>query len=152
MNNPRRGMTLIVKTVARLTTGLILLFAVYSIINEQMRPGGGFPGGIIFALALILLLLSFGKAGVLEKLPEEINRFVEGAIAIISSALILLAGSYFLFNLIYPANPHRPFSLGIVPFCNFAIAINVGLGLFTVFSAMVLFKSKINDLKDKDKN
>ena len=138
-------MTLIVKTVARLTAGLILLFAVYSIINEQMRPGGGFPGGVIFALCLILLLLSYGKGGILEKLPEELNKFIEETISVISAALFLLAGGYFLYNILSGSNPHKPFSIGIVPFCNFVIAINVGLGLFSVFSAMVLFRSRVKD-------
>ena len=144
-------MTLIVKTVARLSAGLIFLFAVYSIINEQMRPGGGFPGGVIFALGLILLLLSYGKGGILEKLPDELNKFIESTISVISAALILLAGGYFLYNILSGPSPHKPFSIGIVAFCNLVIAINVGLGLFSVFSAMVLFKSRVKDIKQTQK-
>ena len=144
-------MSVIVKTIARLTSGLIFLFAAYSIIDEQLRPGGGFPGGIIFALCLILLLLSYGKGGVLEKLPDELNKFIERTVSVISVALLLLAGGYFLYNILSGPYQLRPFSIGIVPFCNFFIAINVGLGLFSVFSAMVLFRSRVKETKQSQK-
>ncbi len=38
------GMTLIVKTITRLTVGLILLFGIYIVLHGHLSPGGGFAG------------------------------------------------------------------------------------------------------------
>lgn len=49
-----KGMTLIVKTVTRLTLGFILLYGIYISLNGHISPGGGFAGGVIVALSLCI--------------------------------------------------------------------------------------------------
>ena len=53
------GMTLIVKTITRLTVGLILLFGIYIVSHGHLTPGGGFAGGAVIASGFILLSLAF---------------------------------------------------------------------------------------------
>ena len=56
-----KGMTLIVKTVTRMTLGFILLYGIYLALNGRISPGGGFVGGVIISLAFIHIMLAFGK-------------------------------------------------------------------------------------------
>jgi len=42
-----KGMSLIVKTITRLTVGLILLYGIYIVLHGHVSPGGGFAGGVI---------------------------------------------------------------------------------------------------------
>ena len=41
-----QGMSLIVKTITRLTVGLIILYGIYIVLHGHVSPGGGFAGGI----------------------------------------------------------------------------------------------------------
>ncbi|MBU3958757.1 MAG: hypothetical protein KKE91_02725, partial [Candidatus Omnitrophica bacterium] len=61
MQNKEPGMTLIVKTITRLTVGLILLYGIYIVLHGHLTPGGGFAGGVIIALSFVHLMLAFGK-------------------------------------------------------------------------------------------
>ena len=48
-----KGMTLIAKTITRLTLGLILLFGFYIFLHGHISHGIGFAGGVIVALGFI---------------------------------------------------------------------------------------------------
>lgn len=61
-------MTLIVKTVTRLTLGFIFLYGVYVTLNGHASPGGGFAGGVIVALSFVHIMLAFGKEVALKGL------------------------------------------------------------------------------------
>jgi multicomponent Na+:H+ antiporter subunit B len=137
---PKAGMTLIVKTITRLTVGLILLFGIYIVLHGHLTPGGGFAGGVIIALSFIHLMLAFGKGIALKKLSEVRASFLEslGAILFLSIAILGFAAGYFFLNF-FPdkGEPFSFFSAGIIPLCNIAISFKVGAGLFAVFVALV---------------
>jgi len=134
------GMTLIVKTITRLTVGLILLYGIYIVTHGHLSPGGGFAGGVIIALSFIHLMLAFGKDLALEKLSRGVASFLEnlGAIMFLTIALLGFVGGYFFFNFFFKGKPFDLFSAGIIPLCNVAICLKVGAGLFAVFVALVL--------------
>ena len=140
----QKGMTLIVKTITRLTVGLILLYGIYIILHGHVSPGGGFAGGVIVALSFIHLMLAFGREVALKKLPQSLASFFEGfgAVMFLSIALLGLFGGYFFLNFINKGEPFRLFSAGIIPLCNIAICLKVGAGLFAIFLAMVFLKIK----------
>ena len=135
-------MSLIVKTITRLTVGLILLYGIYIVLHGHVSPGGGFAGGVIIALSFVHLMLAYGKEVALKKLPKGVMSFFEGmgAIIFLSIALIGFASGYFFINFISKGEPFRLFSAGIIPFCNIAISLKVGAGLFAIFVALVLLK------------
>ncbi len=139
---PKKGMTLIVKTVTRLTVGLIFLYGVYITVNGHLTPGGGFAGGVIIALAFIHIMLAFGKDVAFEKMSLAISSVFEsaGGLMFLALAVIGFAGGFFFRNVLGKGEPFRLFSAGIIPFCNIAIALKVGAGLFAVFVALVMFK------------
>lgn len=143
MKKPEKGMTLIVKTVTRLTVGLILLYGIYIVLHGHISPGGGFAGGVIIALSFIHLMLAFGRETALKKLSQARASVIEslGALMFLSIALLGFIGGYFFFNLfIHKGRPFDLFSAGIIPLCNIAICLKVGAGLSAIFVALVLFE------------
>ncbi len=114
-------MSLIVKTVTRLTFGLILIYAVYIILQGHSSPGGGFAGGIIIALSFILLMLAYGKDAVIRIINEERGLVLAG-----------IAGFAFL------CLSSLGFSRHIPVLCyEVSLAILVGTGVFVIFLALV---------------
>ena len=143
MKKDNKGMTLIVKTITRLTVGLILLYGIYIVLHGHLSPGGGFAGGVIIALSFIHLLLAFGKDVALKKLSQVSASVLEslGALMFLSIALLGFMGSYFFYNFFsHKGKPFELFSAGIIPLCNIAISLKVGAGLFAIFVALILYK------------
>ena len=143
MENKNTGMTLIVKTITRLTVGLILLYGIYIVLHGHISPGGGFAGGVIIALSFIHLVLAFGREKALKKLSMAAASLLEnlGALMFLTIALLGFMGGYFFFNFfISKGRPFDLFSAGIIPLCNIAICLKVGAGLFAIFIVLVLFK------------
>jgi len=143
-NNNQPGMTLIVKTITRLTVGLILLYGIYIVLHGHLSPGGGFAGGVIIALSFIHLMLAFGRDVALKKLSQTAASILEnlGALMFLSIALLGFTGGFLFFNFFRnKGNPFDLFSAGIIPLCNIAISLKVGAGLFAIFAILVLSKS-----------
>lgn len=143
MKNKETGMTLIVKTITRLTVGLILLYGIYIVLHGHISPGGGFAGGVIIALSFIHLMLAFGRETALKKLSEAWASIIEsiGAIMFLSIAILGFIGGHFFFNFfLNKGKPFDLFSAGIIPLCNIAISLKVGAGLFAIFAVLVLFQ------------
>lgn len=136
-------MTLIVKTITRLTVGLILLYGIYIVLHGHLTPGGGFAGGVIIALSFIHLMLAFGKDVALKKLSQTAASILEsfGAIMFLTIATLGFIGGYFFLNFfLHKGRPFQLFSAGTIAFCNIAICLKVGAGLFAIFVALILFK------------
>jgi len=141
-NNKEVGMTLIVKTVTRLSVGLVLLYGIYIVLHGHISPGGGFAGGVIIALSFIHLMLAFGRETALKKLSQTAASVLEslGALMFLAIALLGFLGGYLFFNFfLHKGKPFDLFSAGIIPLCNIAISLEVGAGLFAIFAAVVLF-------------
>lgn len=144
MKSLEPGMTLIVKTITRLTVGLILLYGIYIVLHGHLTPGGGFAGGVIIALSFIHLMLAFGREVALKKISEARASVIEnlGAVIFLSIAVLGFSGGYFFFNFfVNKGRPFHLFSAGIIPLCNIAISLKVGAGLFAIFAALILFRS-----------
>ena len=143
MTDNKERMSLIVKTVARITTGVVLLYGIYIITHGHISPGGGFAGGVIIALSLILIMLAFGKDIALKKFPTSTASILEGlgALMFLAIALAGFAGGYFFLNFFTKkGEPFSLFSSGIIPLCNIAISLKVGAGLFAIFVVLVILK------------
>jgi len=137
-----KGMSLIVKTITRLTVGLILLYGLYIVAYGHVSHGGGFAGGVIIALSFIHLMLAYGKEVAFKRLSEAAASFFVslGPILFLTIALLGFTGGYFFLNFIPGGEPFKLFSAGIIPLCNIAIGLIVGAGLFAIFVALVSLK------------
>lgn len=137
MKNNSSGMSLIVKTITRLTVGLIIIYGIYIVLRGHISPGGGFAGGVIIALSFIHLMLAFGKEVLTKKLGESrdiLLASVGAGLFIILSAIGFTRGG----NSSASQSHFGIFDAGFIPLYDIAIALMVGLGLYLLFLALVL--------------
>ena len=143
MTSPEEhGMSLIVRTVTRLTVGLILLYGIYIVLHGHVSPGGGFAGGVIIALSFVHLMLAFGRETAMRALSESRSALVEslGATLFLGIAVLGFVGGYFFFNFLGEGEPFTLFSAGTIPLSNISISLKVGGGLFAAAAALVLMR------------
>ena len=100
MEKKNEGMTLIVKTTARLTAWFILLYGFYLVIHGHLASGGGFAGGLMIALAMIHLLLAYGRDYIRRRInPEWIQKLMASGVAaflLVGWLGLLITGKLFL--------------------------------------------------------
>ena len=139
-------MTLIVKTITRLTFGFILLYGVYVTLNGHKAPGGGFAGGVIVALSFVHIMLAFGKEVSLKRLHSNFLRVTISIAALIFLYVVIVsfAGSCIPFNVaIRKYVACSVFNNKVtIPLCEMVI---VGGGLFAIFIALVLLSKSDKD-------
>jgi multisubunit Na+/H+ antiporter MnhB subunit len=130
------GMTLIVKTVTRLTTGLIMIYGIYIILHGHVSPGGGFAGGVIIALSLIHLTLAFGKEALARKFTIERGVFLMSLAALIYliSCVLGFTGKH---QIVAGTATYRIFSADLIPLSDISAGLMVGIGLFVIFMLLV---------------
>jgi multicomponent Na+:H+ antiporter subunit B len=135
------GMSLIVKTVARMMIAVIILFAFYIILYGHLTPGGGFAGGVIFAIAYTLMMLAFSRKMALHKFSDFWASFWDnvGMLSFIVLAFLGLNGGYFLYNFIWHGEPFHLVSAGIIPLANIAIGVKVGACLYAIFIGLSIY-------------
>lgn len=131
----KSGMTVIVKTVTRLTLGFILLYGIYVALSGEKSPGGGFAGGVIVALSMVHVMLAYGKRVALNRMHAHVMR-----IAVSAAALVFV-----LVNVRW-LGWERSFGFVrkdvVLSFCEMVI---VGAGLFAIFVALVLLSKSDRD-------
>ena len=129
------GMTIIVKTVTRITVWIIILFSFYIIFHGHLTPGGGFGGGVILALAFLNVMLAYGKDFTGKWLKIKVLQDVESSSATLFLVMGILGmawGGAFLANFISHGTLFRLISSGTILPLNIIIGIKVGMSLFLV--------------------
>jgi len=135
------GMTLIVKTVTRLSVWLIILYGIYIALHGHITPGGGFAGGVIISLALLNVMLAYGRKFIEKWLNISILHDIESTSAIIFLIIgvlgIATTGS-FLANFIHHGTLFKLVSAGTIPILNIVVGAKVSAALFVVVWTMTL--------------
>jgi len=113
------------KTGSRIVFGIILITSLYIIFHGHLTPGGGFPGGVMIASAILLLYLAD------DKFRSNIKGFkvlegVAGSLFVIIGLLGLVIGTYFLENFIPVGSLGELLSAGIIPIIYMLIGLKVG--------------------------
>jgi multicomponent Na+:H+ antiporter subunit B len=141
IRNSSKGMTPIVKTIARFVMGIVIIFGAYIVVYGHLTPGGGFAGGTILAAAYVLLTLAFGKEMGLRKMSNAGASILDnsGALAFVIIGLLGYAGGYFFFNFLPEGERFTLFSAGDIPLANIAIGAKVTASLFAIFIALSIF-------------
>ena len=135
------GMTVIVKTISRIVFPFTFLFGVYIIFHGHLTPGGGFPGGVIIAASVAMLVLAYG----LERIQQNTNVLHAEALDTLGSMTIaavgilgLLFGAYFLQNVFPLGGLGQLFSGGNFLWLYIGVGIKVAAGLLLILYAMLL--------------
>lgn len=84
----KRFQSIIVQTICSLLIPFIQIFAIYVIIHGHYGPGGGFQGGVLLAVSIILQRLYLGKQVSYKRFPPRLAL----AIAAIGMLIFGLAG------------------------------------------------------------
>ena len=132
----QRYQSIIVQTVCSLLIPFIQLFAIYVIIHGHYGPGGGFQGGVLLAVSVILQRLYLGKAVSYRKFSPKlaiVTAVIGMLIFGLSGIIPLLTGGSFLDYAYLPipwVSGAELRSLGI-------LIVEIGIGL-AVFGTLVL--------------
>ena len=142
MKETTQGMSLIVKTITRLIASFVTLFGIYIIFTGHLTPGGGFSGGVILAMAFVLLTIDYGKGVSLRKMSENMSSvlFCLGAFAFLLIALLGYTGAHFFLNFLDKGKEFHLHSGGTIPLSEIAIGLKVLASIFGVFMALAVFR------------
>lgn len=125
----------ITKIVFRYILLVILLYGFYIVLHGHLSPGGGFAGGMILGMGLLLYFLIFGfqAKAKLRRLPLDVATImivvggtIEGVKFLIPKELIGQVGA-----------PGTLFSVGIISVVNFGIGLLVASTILSIFYLLV---------------
>ncbi|MEL1136348.1 Na(+)/H(+) antiporter subunit B [Desulfitobacterium sp. THU1] len=131
-----RNNDVILQTVTRVMTFIILTFAVFLFMAGHNNPGGGFIGGLVFASGITLLFLAFDLKTVRAGFPLD---FPIMAVSGVLIALLTAMGS-FLFGRPFLSHTFGYFDLPIFGETELATAVlfDVGVGLAVLGTALTI--------------
>lgn len=97
-NNSFKSNEVMLHTVTRIVTFIILSFSVYLFFAGHNDPGGGFIGGLMTASAFLLLYLAFDMDSMKKALPFNFTALIAIGLllAIFTGVSSMLAGDPFL--------------------------------------------------------
>lgn len=147
------GMTLIVKMITQVMIGFLLVFGAYIVLYGHITPGGGFPGGVMIALAYILLTLAYGRkvveskiSGVAASIVDDLGALLFWLVGIIG---LYIGGRYF-FNFLGKGEPFNIFSAGTIIISNIGITLKVGMSLYAIFLALAILQRVVTEEEPKE--
>ncbi len=134
---------IIVKTVARIIVPFIQMYGIFVILNGHISPGGGFAGGALIGVSLILYTLVFGVGAAEKKFSHRLGDLSESGgilIYLLIGSVGIVSGGYFLTNLeagFLKGETGALLSGGMIPLLMVAIGIKVTSTIITLFHAMI---------------
>jgi multisubunit Na+/H+ antiporter MnhB subunit len=90
MDDANAGMSFIVKNTAGFISVFILIFGLSVILKGHSGPGGGFAGGMIISLALVNLMIAFGKYKVISMISKNISSHLEAIGAVLFFIIVII--------------------------------------------------------------
>lgn len=138
------GMSVIVKTVTRLTAPFLVLFGIYMFMHGHRSHGVGFAGGVIIALAFMLLLISFGREAAVRKMSEKASSLYLNLAFFVLLAVSVI-GIVYGHAFIPAPKSGGLFGAPLLLIANAALCITAAGSLFMIFLNLVSFKGE----KDK---
>jgi len=132
--------SVIIQSISRYLTPLILLFGLYVIAHGHYSPGGGFQGGCILGASFILIMIAYDIDAVKKMMSEKMNTVLTGVGVLIYAGIgllcLLLGANYLDYGILHkilPVDPIKARALG-----TFGIEIGVGLTVMAVMVSIFL--------------
>lgn len=131
----------IVRTIARLMTPFIQLFALYVLMHGHATPGGGFQAGVIMAASFILIAIALGLDEAKDRVRQKARLLMEsfGLLNFVIIGIIcMVCGGYYLQ---YTKVPLLPSSQAVGAILISAVEVGIGITVMamvtTIFFSMV---------------
>lgn len=120
----------VTKVVFRYVLPVIMMYGFYVVFHGHLSPGGGFAGGTVLGLGILLFFLIFGLEwkGRLRRLPLDIAIIFIGLGSVIEGLKFLLPKHEGPLGA-----PGELFSVGIIT------VVNLGIGLLVASTLMSIF-------------
>ncbi len=138
-----KGMSLIVKTLGRILFPVMVLFGIYIILHGHVTPGGGFPGGVIIATGVVLMLLAYGSDKA-KSFMNSVNATLLESTGALLLVVIGLIGVFFvgqfLEGVVGTGFLGTLFSGSNLALLNIGVGIKVTAGLVTIAYSMLELK------------
>jgi len=133
----------ILNEVATRVVPMICLFGIYIIFNGHLSPGGGFAGGTVIGVAMVLFSLVFGLRATFAMVPENLLILLTslGPLWYAVTGLVgVFRGVGFLANAnagIKLGTPGALLSAGLIPVITFGVGISVAITVTILFVILV---------------
>ncbi len=124
----------IARVVFRYVTPVVIIYGFYVILHGSASPGGGFAGGTILAMGVLIYFLIFGEhwRGRLREAPMDMAVLLLGLGAIVEGIKFLVPQSH------GPVGaPGTLFSGGLVSLANFCIGTLVAFSILNIIYLLV---------------
>lgn len=116
----------ILQTVTKTVSFIILLFSVYLFFAGHHNPGGGFIGGLMTAGAIVLLYIAYDIETMKKVIPLDYKKLIAlGLLIAVSTGM----GS-FLFNVPFLSHSFGYFYLPVLGKTELATAVLFDLGVY----------------------
>lgn len=129
--------TIILRIASRYTLPLLLLFSVFILLRGHYLPGGGFVGGLVASIALVLHAFANGikETRTLVKIHPGFLMPLGLSISLISGFFPMLLGKPFMTGVWYPDKVAVIGSLGTALFFDIGVyLVVIGATLTIIFS------------------
>ena len=134
---------LILREITSILLPFIQMYGVYVIMHGHLSPGGGFAGGMILGMSMVLYMLVFGLDSCLRKVPHRLSTVMESAGTLWYGAIGLvgiLRGTNFLMNKgagIPLGTPGQLFSSGLIVIITIGVGIKVASTMLSLFYTLI---------------
>ena len=121
-------MSTVVRTTTKMVSPFLVTYAAYLMLYGHLSPGGGFQGGVILAVAVVMLITSHGYAKVRRRFHFNWASLMESS----AGLLLVLLGLAGLVSGAFYAN-FLPTEGGIILPFNVIVGLEVGAAFTFVF-------------------
>lgn len=132
----RDGGGFVLQAGSRLLLPIILMVGVYIVAHGHLSPGGGFPGGVLIATAVLVLLFTSQE----RKVPHRVLSIIEGlaGVTFVAFGLVGLFGptQSFLANVLPRGSFGALMSAGSIPVLYAVVAMKVGSELSNLIAGL----------------
>ncbi len=134
---------MVLRKVTSIVLPVIQVYGIYIILHGHLSPGGGFAGGMILGISMVLYMLVFGLDSCLRKVPHRMSSFLESAGTLWYGAIGLvgiLRGTSFLMNKgagIPLGTPGELFSSGFIMIITIGVGIKVAATMLSLFYTLI---------------
>jgi len=125
----------LVKIIGNVLFPFMLVFGFYVAFHGHLSPGGGFPGGVIIATGIAILVIGNGAAAIKRRFRDGVSSAVKTVSGILLISIIIL-GLFFRDRLLSTQVFFELWSGGFTLLLNLAGGIMVAAGLGLIVFVM----------------